>query len=423
MRNYAWRLGTRSVVQNIRRNLTMAAAITFGYVALVLVSGYSVRVTNYLSTSTIFLQESGHVSVFKADGRRKRFVRPKSYSLSATDAEALNAYLKSAAEVEFSAPYLVGMGLTGDGEASVPFLGRGFDPRVQERIRNHPQMRTVMPEQKAIESGDPIWKDAGRKEQVSLGRGLRKKLGDVSSVQLLTLDFDKRLAVTEAEVTGIYSTGLSVTEDLALQAPLPLLQELWNTDGVSYLAVFLKDGADPRSFAEQLKNDMQKEAVAVDAFAWDDARLNPEYTDAIAVLNVTVGFVALIVLFVVMLSILNTLNIGLAESRREIGTLLAIGYKARQVAFIYTVEAFLILLASLLVGAGCAYALQSGIIMLQLPFQLPGFSNASTFQLTPTLYEYVLCAGGISFLVLLATFFAARRYAGHEVLTLLDPGG
>jgi ABC-type lipoprotein release transport system permease subunit len=123
-----------------------------------------------------------------------------------------------------------------------------------------------------------------------------------------------------------------------------------------------------------------------------------------------------------MLSILNTLNIGLAESRREIGTLLAIGYKARQVAFIYTMEAFFILCASLLLGGIAALFLQHGIIAMQLPFQLPGFSNASTFQLTPAMHEYLLCAGGVALLVLIATFAATRRYASHSVLTLLDPG-
>ena len=454
MNGFAWRLGLRSILQHKRRNIATLLAIAFGYMALILICGYNVRVNHYMTASVIFLQNSGHIAIFKEDGLRKRFVRPKAYSLKPEETAQITAYLKTLPEFDFSVPYLIGQGLVGNGCHSFPFVGRGFDPLSEARVRTHPMALSIVSEQKSVLGGSPIWAHPDQVKQVSLGRGLAAKLGkskvfetsassDSSpldctdpqtkakqaldrNLQFVGLTFDKRLAAEDGDITSLFSTGFSFTEDLAIQTPLKFMQSLLDTESISYLAIFLKPADIDTASLDQLNLRMQKDlrmqGLKIDSFAWNDPRFNPEYGDALAVLQVTVGFVALIILFVVLLSIINTLNIGLAESRRDIGTLRAIGYNPRAIAKIYTIEVFVITLVSLVLSAVLSYGVTAYIASLNIPFQLPGLSNATNFQLTPRPNDYVIAALGVMALALVVTHVTAQKYARQGVLILLDPG-
>ncbi len=450
MKHYAWLLGLRSVTQNARRNLATALAIGFGYIALILVFGYGTRVRDYFAVSTIYLGQSGHVTVFKKDGKRKRLVRPARYSLNPEDIAALDSALKSRPEFDFSAPYLIGSGLIGNGCHSFLFSAQGFIPDAEARIQSQDEVKRVVGKLNVLAKGEVLWavKD---KAQVSIGAGLAKKLeksnvgiafgagqkemidcslpaaqrnhSKDASVQILARDYDKRISVVEADITSLFRSGVSGVDDTLVQIPLSLMQELYATDSVSFLSIFLKDKEKAPELAAFLNESLQKSGNPVDAFVWNDVLLNPNYVNGVAILDVSLLFVGIIVLVVVLLSILNTLTIGLAESRREIGTLRAIGYKPLQVAAIFAVESTIVGSVAILIGAGLAKGFAEFLISLQLPFRLPGLLYSTTFQVTPTLENFLQCALLLLLLVISATVWKTRSYAKQGVLTLLDPGG
>ena len=126
---------------------------------------------------------------------------------------------------------------------------------------------------------------------------------------------------------------------------------------------------------------------------------------------------------VALLSILNTLSISLAESRREIGTLLAIGYNSVEVAWIFMVEALATSIIALSLGAAGTYGICEFISYLAIPLKAPGFSHATIFRFTPTIYNYIYLSIFLCALTSLTTFVMARRYASRNILTLLDRGG
>lgn len=451
MRPYALALGLKSLKQNLRRNLATGFAIGIGYIAMLFVLGYGTRIDRYLGTATVFLQQSGHVAVYKKGGLRRHLVKPRSYSLSPKDVQAISDILKRRSDFDFASPYLISGGLAGNGCTSFPFIGRGFDPEMQERIMTHETVRTIIPEFQSVLKGKPIW-TSGNGNQVSLAKGLSKRMGkglreDVSgetvflnpadcnspkasellrkdaSVQILGRTFDGRGGAADAEFTSEYSTGLSITEDSALQTPLAFMQNLLDTDKVSYLAIFLKDPSHAEEVARSLRAEMKKLKMPVDAFAYSDIRLNPSYVQGKSVMTFTVVFVSLIVIGVALLSILNTLSIGLAESRRQIGTLLAIGYNPEEIAWIYTVEAIATSLIALLIGAAASLGICSLVNGLGIPLQAPGFSHSTTFQVTPTPLHYFIVYVLLAILASLSTFVMAKRYAARPILNLLDRGG
>ncbi len=449
MDNYAWILGLRSIFQHLRRNLAAGLAIGFGYLAMLMIFGYSTRVGNYFAVSTIFLQQSGHISVFKKNGLRQRLIRPARYSLTPDDLAAIDASLKTQSAFDFSAPYMTGSGLIGNGCASFLFSGLAFHPEVEQRIHEHPAVRSVIQEFSNIDQGKELWKSPIR-NQISVGVGLAKRLGkapvehspdqleevmlDCSSpywrsqlardnhVQLLTRTYDKRLSAVDADVTASFRTGMAMSDEKMVQMPLLLMQDLFATDSISYLAVFLRDVNQAPIIANFLEKNLQEKGIEVDALVWNNVLLNPNYVNGMAVLDVSILFVSIVVIFVVLLSVINTLTIGLAESRREIGSLRAIGYKPHQVAFIFAVEAGLVALVSLAVGAVLSKILVELIAAQHIPFRLPGLTYPTSFQITPTLLDHFKCGILLFVLVVGTTLLKARSYAQQSILRLLDPG-
>ena len=134
MRKYALSLGLKGLKLHLRRNIATGCAIAIGYIAILSIIGYSVRIDKYLSTATIYLQETGHITVFKKDGLHSRMIKPRNYSLTPADVQAITTFLSKQPTYEFAAPYLFSHGLLGNGCKSFPFVGRGFIPALQERI-------------------------------------------------------------------------------------------------------------------------------------------------------------------------------------------------------------------------------------------------------------------------------------------------
>ncbi len=449
MNHYAALLGLRSVYQHRRRNLASACAIALGYIALLMVFGYGTRVSRFYELSTIYLQQSGHVSIFKKDGLRKRLVKPAKYALTAEDQRLIGAILSRDPSVDFSAGYLMGSGLVGNGCHSFLFSARAYDPKIEERIRDLPEVKAALSHTQLIVKGQALWSRAAS-HQVAVAQGLAKHLGkdilsdkaaqqstalpdcsapDIAAqlkrdlnVQMITRDYEHRIAAADADVTSIYATGVSLVDEKEMRMPLTLMQELLMTDSISYLAVYMKKTENLGAWAKRIEDELKAQGVAVEALVWNDSRLNAAYGNSMAALDVSLAFVSFIVLVVVFLSILNTLSIGLAESRREIGMLRAIGYRPLQIAGIFAAEACAVAAMALAGGALLTALIVKIIHMQNIPFRLPGLTEATTFQVIPTASAYVTCAAAIWVLVLATTGVMARRYARQEILNLLDRG-
>lgn len=451
MNTYCLRLGWHRLWQHGRRNIIAGVAIAMSFFSIMGTIGYATRTNIYQAVSAMYVQQPGHVAIVKKDGLRKRIVDPQNYSLSASDISQITSFTQGNPEIDFVSPYLFSSGLVGSGCKSFPFIVRGFDVSQEQKVLSHPELRSVIPEYKAISKGVNLW-DSQLTAPLVLSLGLAMKLGksadspvaDASflftaedcnapgikeklrkdrSVQLLAQDFENRLNAVEAEVSGEFSTGLANSEDHMMRAPLSLLQDLLRTDKVSYLAVFLKDRAKAKTMAQTIPVKMREQGVNVEAYAWDDEAWNPNYVAGANVMLVSEAFVSFVVGMVVLLSILNTLTISLAESRVEIGTLRAIGYKPKEIANIFGVESFLTACFGALFGALISAGMFRMIEILKIPMQFPGFSQSTFFIVTPPSWSYLVVGASLCTMVTGTSLILSRRYARLSILKLLDKGG
>ncbi|MBC7659553.1 MAG: FtsX-like permease family protein [Chitinophagaceae bacterium] len=448
---YSFLLGLESLRQHARRNVLAGAAIAVGLLAMMSIIGYVNRTNSYLAAIAIYIQQPGHVAIIKKDSLRRRMIEPKLYSLSAPEWTALDAYLSQDTKVAFISPYLFGFGLVGDGCKSFPFTVTGFDLKKQAAVIAHPELKAIIPEYKSLTGGENLW-DSHEKAPIALSGGLAKKMNKSANtdglaypgtfestecdkpavkaklafdrnIQLLTQDFDNRLNAVDGDFVGEFSTGVDFTEKSSMQMPIHLLQELLRTDKISYIGVFLKNRLEAHDYAQSIVKIMADKGIQIDAYPWDAEAWNQNYFASAGVMVVTELFVGLIVALVVLLSIVNTLTIGLAEARREIGMLRAVGYNPNQIASIFAVESFATAVLAVGIGSLLAFILFEFIAQLKIAMHFPGFSQESTFQIDPPSWTYAFVSVLLVLLVVGTSAVLARRYASQPILNLLDRGG
>jgi putative ABC transport system permease protein len=142
--------------------------------------------------------------------------------------------------------------------------------------------------------------------------------------------------------------------------------------------------------------------------------------DAIAGQNFTLNLIAGIFLFVALLGIANTMLMSVLERTREIGTMMSVGVRRRQILMLFLLEASLLGLAGGLLGAGVGSSLvyywgHKGII-LRFPGMLAPLSIYPTVSLNYNLFILALAAGGAA----LAALWPAIRASGLRPVEALS---
>jgi putative ABC transport system permease protein len=447
----AWKLALRGLGRNRRRSLATGAAIALGYAGLVLLGGYILSVNEYLRTVAIYIQHSGHLSIYKKDGLELHRVRPGRYSLSAEDQATLAAVLAAELDVELSVPYLLGTGMVGNGCKSVPFTARGVEPELERRVRTHPAVLATAPELARPLRGTELASHPELEHPLVLSTGLARLLGKTrvldevtglepgaaqlirdcespdaarriaadASVQLSGSGDSGGFSAMDGDMVSVISTGMTTTEDSTVVTSLKALQELYVTDRVTYVAVYLKDSPRIAARAAELESKLRAKGLEVSVHAFNDPAVNPFYMGTVGFLTVMAGFMALVVFTVVALSILNSMTLGIIERTREIGTLRSLGFTRGQMLGLFVREG--VVLTALGVGTGLVLALvTAGLVNLQdIRVAPPGVPGSMQLLLTPNPALCAGLAGVLGVLSLLATVIATRRRTRENIARLM----
>ena len=128
-----WKMAWGNVKKNKRRSFATGLAITAGFVGLNLLGGYLLRVERLLRASTIYLAQSGHVSVYKKDGLENYSAKPTKYLFTGADLKQVEKILTPLmSQVDFLGKYIWTNALLSNGIRSVPVVVSGIDLRAQD---------------------------------------------------------------------------------------------------------------------------------------------------------------------------------------------------------------------------------------------------------------------------------------------------
>jgi putative ABC transport system permease protein len=444
----AWRLAFRNLRRHRRRNVVTGVAIALGYMGLVVLGGYAGWAERLIRTGSVYMQHRGHLAVYAKGGLKRAEAKPSAYALPPETQEKIVAALRADPRVAHVGRYLIGSGIVGNGCKSFAMRAVGAEPDLERRLASHPEMIAIWGRATGPVSGRAFFDAPGAEAPVvvapRLARALekarpspggvpatadapldcgapdvRQRLAADPFVQLGARTADGSFGAAEAQVVGLYRPASTEEDKTALVAPIELLQRLYDTDRVTYVAAFLRDHRDRAAVERDLAVRLRDAGVDVSIHRFDDPVANPFYAGTMAFLGALVLFVVLLVANVVAFSVLNAMTLAAIERSREMGTLRSLGFTRTQVRGLFLRESALLTITSVLAGAAFAAAAALVVEAADVRFEPPGSGTPVHLQFMPAPEVFLGTGGLFLVLTLAATFIAVRRKVRTPVAELL----
>ena len=384
-------LAARNVLRQRGRSLMTLFAIAFGVVALILAGGFIKDTVDELGESMIHSQ-SGHLQVNRAGYREQGAREPAAYLLA--EPEALRAQLQAIPAVEEVLLRNVFTGLLNNGRTDWAIIGEGVEPAAEARLGTYINISAG----RQLTDSDPFGMMLG----AGVAQALNLQPGDW--VDLLTNTTEGAVNVLEFEVVGIFQTFSKDYDARAVRIPLPAAQELLGDPGV-HLAVLRLARTEATAAVQQAA---QATLAERDVEVLDWRRLNPFYEQTVALYQQQFGFLVLVILLMVTLSVGNSINMNVYERAAEFGTMQACGAPQRQIFRLVLLESAFLGAAGAVLGVVLGNGLALAISAVGIPMPPPPNSDIAYIALV----RLAWWISGLAFAVgVLAPVIAALRPA------------
>lgn len=402
-----WVIGYRDLLRNQRRSLLTLLAVALGLALLIVVNGFITGVFDDALQNSIRLQ-TGHLQLRSASYSDEKMSLlwadlVDNPALLASQAEALP-------EVQAAAPVLWATGILATPDDSAGLRIFGIDPTSTLHA----------PLQQGLVAGSYLVPDD--RSGILIGQRLADNLH-------LTVDSNVSLTVVNADgepeegiftVRGIFDTGVVTYDENALFLPLAKAQAFTRTDGhASAIVMMLTAQEQADSVAAALT------IPGVVALTWRD--LNQVMIQSVETGMSFYVILDAIVILIVAVIIANTLLMAVFERIRETGILAALGMKGRQIMLMFLLEAAILGIAGIILGAaiglgGVTYLANNGIFIGEMAGSTPGIALGTTMYAAYAPRLFVNLAIWTLIIILLASlypgWFAARREPAEALHTL-----
>lgn len=433
--NLLWKLALKNIFRNRRRTLATLFTVCFGYLGLILTGGYILYVEKSTQALAVYVNHGGHIVITKKDGLTNFAAKPKKYEidpqLRVQIEEVLSRY---SGQIEKVGSYLTGMGLLSNGTTSTPILMLGVDPQIDKFVKNHSYVRKFTPSLLPTDQEKNFSEMAGvNPESISITADLGELISRLRpfhrlpetkrDVQIAAKSFLGDFNAINGHLGPEHSTGYPYLEDFSVVLTLASLQNLLLTEGISSFALYLKESSATSRLLEQLKNDFEKLQIPAELYPFFGDDVGMVYAGTMGFILSIGGFFFILILGAVVLSVVNTITIGIIERTREIGTLRAIGYTPRQLASIFFKENLLISLFCVVVGI----LLSQGIALMLnnsgIQFRPAGISRDIPFMILPELWMSAIIAVPVIILTCLTAYWVSARKTKVPLIQLLTDTG
>jgi putative ABC transport system permease protein len=408
-----FKLALRGLLRNRRRSLVTLLAIALGFSAIALFAGYTHNVYGGLARQSIHDEMIGHLTVSKRGMRTEGKLDPERYLLTQAEVDAISQLLRDEPHVKLVAPRLALSGLLSNGRASTIFIAEGVEPRAMARLQQSEADNAVVP--KIKKQLDPA-----RPEVVELSEGLADMLHLASGGQgaMLVNTLSGQANALDVTVGHTFNTGNARSNDKFAFLTLDLTRTLLDAEGrADRLTVLLDDVSQTKMLRDHLLTKLNGAGYAVEIQTWQE--LSDFYNQVHGMFDMIFGFIASIVLTVVVMSVANSMGMTVVERTREIGTLRAIGLKRSGVVRLFTTESMLLTLIGCLLGLLITLTVRWGINLANISY-IPPNSVAPV----PLLVDMDIGRVSFTFILMsvvgtLAAYMPARRAARKDIIDAL----
>jgi len=303
-------LASRNVYRQRRRTSVSLIAIVGGVAAMLLASGFFEWNYDTMREGAIRAR-IGHVQITREGFAEGGTADPLRYLMAETSED--RKLIEAFPQVDTLAPRISFTGLISIGDSTTSFAGEGVDP---EREKKASGALTI------LAGKDLSGIDAN---EVTVGQGLAEnlKLQVGQSVVLLANTGNGGINAIEVTVVGIFATITKAYDDFALRLPLKASQRLLRVAGVHTWLVLLDRTSQTDSFLDKVRPLLKTPGLSI--VPWYETAAADFYNKTVSLFSKQVLVVKLMIAFIIVLSISNTMMTNVRERYGEIGTLMALG--------------------------------------------------------------------------------------------------
>lgn len=413
-----FKLAFRGLSRNRRRSLMTLLTIALGFAAIALFAGYTHNIYSGMSRGAIHGEMLGHLTLSKPGMRKEGRLYPERYLLNADEVKKIGELLQSEPHVKLVAPRLAFSGLVSNGRASTIFIAEGIAPaalqQIQEGIFTQNEAKRGL--------YDKMLKklDSAHAEVVELSSGLAEllHLQQQGQAAMLVNTMYGQANALDVTLGGTFDTGNAGSNDKYALVSLALAQNLYDASGhADRLTVLLDDVAQTEPMRKLLHDKLHAAGFDLEIKSWNE--LSSFYNQVHGMFDMIFGFIFLIVLTVVVMSVANSMGMTVIERTREIGTLRSIGLRRAGVVRIFTTESLLLTL----IGCGTGFLLtvlvRYGINVADISYTPPNSVSPTPLLIDLDMRRIVFTCVLMGIVATLAAYLPARRAANKVIIDAL----
>ena len=412
------KLAFRGLLRNRRRSLVTLLAIALGFAAIVLFAGYTHNIYDGLGRQSIHGEMLGHLTIYKQGMRSEGKLDPERYLLTAEEVSGISQLVQREPHVELVAPRLALSGLVSNGRASTIFIAEGIAPEAVEKLR----AGALTDAERASGMYDNMLMrlDRDRPEVAGLSEGLVEMLHleEGGQAQVLVNTLTGQANAADITLGKSFNTGNAGSNDKFAFVSLALARSLLDAEGRAERLTVLLDHVDHTvPMRDRLQAQLAAAGFAVEIATWQE--LSDFYNQVHGMFDMIFGFIFMIVLTVVVMSVANSMGMTVVERTREIGTLRAIGLKRGGVVRLFTLESMLLTLFGCISGMAFALLVRWGVNAADISYVPPNSASP-----VPLLVDLDVARTVVTFVMMglvgtLAAYLPARRAAQKDIIDAL----
>ena len=413
-----FKLAFRGLSRNRRRSLMTLLTIALGFAAIALFAGYTHNIYSGMSRGAIHGEMLGHLTLSKPGMRKEGRLYPERYLLNADEVKKIGELLQSEPHVKLVAPRLAFSGLVSNGRASTIFIAEGIAPaalqKIQEGIFTQNEAKRGL--------YDKMLKklDSAHAEVVELSSGLAEllHLQQQGQAAMLVNTMYGQANALDVTLGGTFDTGNAGSNDKYALVSLALAQNLYDASGhADRLTVLLDDVAQTEPMRKLLHDKLHAAGFDLEIKSWNE--LSSFYNQVHGMFDMIFGFIFLIVLTVVVMSVANSMGMTVIERTREIGTLRSIGLRRAGVVRIFTTESLLLTLNGCGTGFLLTVLVRYGINVADISYTPPNSVSPTPLLIDLDMRRIVFTCVLMGIVATLAAYLPARRAANKVIIDAL----
>ncbi len=322
------KLAFMNLFRNKRRTIITLLSVVMGTVFLMSFEGY-VNKMEVGFRDQLIENGIGHFRIYKKGFEKLNQPFSMEKSFTPKDKTIIDDVSESMNEVEFTAPRIDLNGIVGNYEKSSIFIGYGGKPSLENRLK----LKTVSGEKGLSEE---------EYDRAVIGTGLAKKL-DAKSDDMLIVTTQNEYGGMEAiniRVGGEIDLNSKQLNNIRLIVSLRTAQELLYTENVQYIIVMLEDAKYIDKVITELMQKTQEKGLDIEIKLWSE--LTDVYHMAVRLFRMMVDVALIIIVFLVVFGISNTIFMAVMERVSEFGTLRAVGISKIEILRVILYESIFI---------------------------------------------------------------------------------